>query len=169
MTDSAPTSEPRRPSAVMIVVTIIGFVGPALGLAYAYKSCLGATVRGSVALRSRDLDWRQRLGACAADAMTDAVTLDGGGESLVRASVDAVDGPRVEISGPAPWSTLRLTPTNCAGMHVRLKRVGTRSDGGPIFDGSMVASCDVGADGTRAAVHVELDGWWRACSRSDER
>ena len=160
MTDE-PVSK-RRMSVTMIGFALVGFVLPALAIAMAYKSCLGTTVQGMVSIKGAGVDWRERVGSCAAEADGRAVTLAHGDDVRVRAAVDPIDGPRLELSPPGQ-PVVVLTPATCPGLRVELRQDGKRDDGSAILDGSMVASCPVPAGHPLAGAAIALDGWWKAC------
>ncbi|MEZ4403262.1 MAG: hypothetical protein R3B06_24770 [Kofleriaceae bacterium] len=163
----APAPSRARLSLTMVVLAIVGFAIPAVVLATLYKSCLGTTVRGSVAIRGAGLEWRQRLGGCAAEADGRAVRLTYGDEPRVRAMVDPVDGPRLELA-PPDRPIIALTPATCPGLTVELRVAGHRDDGSAILDGNLGASCQL-TSGPLAGAQIDVDGWWRGCKLPDAR
>ncbi|MBK9034160.1 MAG: hypothetical protein IPL61_23345 [Myxococcales bacterium] len=152
----------RRLSLTMVGVTLVGFVLPAVAITMAYRSCLGTTVRGAVSIKGQAIDWRQRLGSCAAEADGRAITLTNGGDVLVRAAVDPIDGPRLELAPPGQPLVV-LVPATCPAMRVELRAAGKRDDGSAILDGTMVANCLVPPGHPLAGAVVSVDGWWKHC------
>lgn len=166
----APTPPPgpskRRMSVVMLGLATVGIVIPGIAIAIGYKACVGAKSAGAIAVRGGGVDWSSPLGSCVADPTAFVVELGGGGPALVRATLDPLDGPRVELRvawAPAP---IVLTPATCPGLRVTVRRTGERADGSHLLDGSAAASCPITVAG--GAAQLELDAWWRACHQLDE-
>jgi hypothetical protein len=79
-----PVDEPRadepppgklRLSLSMIGFAAVGLVIPAIAIAIAYRSCVGATVRAQVAITGDGVAWTARWAGCAAEADGRTVTL----------------------------------------------------------------------------------------------
>lgn len=163
--DDPPPSK-QRLTATMIGLAVGGLVVPTVAIAVAYRSCQGTTVRGTVAVRGAGADWQARLAGCAAEADGRTVALDGGGDPLVRATLDPIDGPRLElaVTGTPP---VVLTAATCTGLAVTQRPRGKRADGSAILDGSFAVACAVPAGHPLAGAHVSGDGWWHGCALPD--
>ena len=166
MTD-APTDKPRL-TITMITFAVIGLVIPAVAIAVAYKSCMGTTVRGGVAVKGAGVDWKARLVGCAAEADGRTAALDAGGEPVVRATLDPIDGARLELAVPGQ-PPIVVTPATCPGLLVAQRTAGKRDDGSAILDGSFTVACAVPPGHPLAGARIDGDGWWNACKLSSER
>lgn len=162
--DDRPTP-PRASTGKTIAIGLAvlgGFALPVIAIAMLYRSCLGTTVRGSVALRGVEPELRRRLGACAAEADGRAVVIRGPDDVAVRAVVDPIDGPRLEVALPARPLVV-VTPATCPSLRVELRAVGKRDDGSAILDGSFSVACTVPAGHPLAGARLDGDGWWNSC------
>ena len=166
MTD-APVGKPRL-TITMIAFAVRGLGVPAVAIAVAYKSCMGTTVRGAVALTGAGDPWKARLLGCAAEADGRTAALDAGGAPVLRATLDPIDGPRLELAAPGR-PLIVLTAATCPGLVVTQRTAGKRDDGSAILDGSFAVACAVPAGHPLAGARVEGDGWWNACKLSTER
>jgi hypothetical protein len=158
-------SPPRASTGKTIAIGLAvlgGFALPVIAIAMLYRSCLGTTVRGSVALRGVEPELRRRLGACAAEADGRAVVIRGPDDVAVRAVVDPIDGPRVELS-PPDQRVITLVPATCPGLSVLMRVDGKRDDGSAILAGSATARCPVPAGHPWTGAMIEFDAWWKGC------
>ena len=162
-TDAAAPPSKLRLSATMLGLAVVGLAIPVIGIAVAYQACVGTTIRGSVSVRGPGVEWRSALGTCTADptALTVGLAADDGA-IVVRATLDPLDGPRLELAMPAA-PPITITAATCPSLRVDIRRVGQRPDGSHLLDGSAAASCR-----TDAGLHVELDAWWRGCHQRDD-
>lgn len=160
MTD-APVGKPRL-TITMIAFAVLGLGIPAVAIAVAYKSCMGTTVRGSVAVKGAGVEWTARLAGCAADPDGRTAVLDAGGDPIVRATLDPIDGPRLELAVPGQPPVV-VTAATCPGLAVAQRTAGKRDDGSAILDGSFTVACAVPAGHPLAGARVDGDGWWNGC------
>ncbi len=166
-----PVDEPRadepppgklRLSLSMIGFAAVGLVIPAIAIAIAYRSCVGATVRAQVAITGDGIAWTARPQGCAAEADGRTVTLSVESQTPMRVTLDPIDGPRVELS-PPDQRVITLVPATCPGLSVLMRVDGKRDDGSAILAGSATARCPVPAGHPWTGAMIEFDAWWKGC------
>ena len=155
------TDRPRLTLA-MIAFAVLGLGIPVVAIVVAYKSCMGTTVRGAIAVTGGGVEWKARLGGCAAEADGRTAALDAGGEPVLRATLDPIDGARLEVLVPGQ-PPIVVTPATCAALVVAQRTAGKRDDGSAILDGSFAVACAVPAGHPLAGARVDGDGWWNSC------
>lgn len=160
--DDEPPPGKLRVSLSMVAFAAVGLVIPGIAIAIGYRSCIGSTVRAQVAITGDGIDWRWRPQGCAAEADGRTVALSFESTSALRATLDPIDGPRVELSPPDRPSFV-LTPASCPGLVVRMRVDGKRDDGSAILAGSATARCPVPPGHPWSGAQVEVEAWWKGC------